>query len=80
MSNYPWGFTIVPDTQKLPTPVLSVTSPENNIVFNTGTEETLRVAEDGFYIRGIKVPADEREAREVYECFKEWLAWSTLNK
>jgi hypothetical protein len=79
MSNYPWDFSVVQNTQKPPTAVMTLT-PENNIVFNTGTEETLRVAEDGFYIRGIKVPADEREAKEVYECFKEWLAWSTLNK
>jgi hypothetical protein len=71
----PWVFQ-----KQREQPSLTVTSPESNIVFNTGNSEILRVAEDGFYIRGVKVPVDDKEALEVYNCFKEWLVWSTLNR
>lgn len=52
----------------------------NNIVLNAGNEEMLKVTEDGFYVRGVKVPQDEHEARAVYNCFREWLTWSQLNR
>ena len=52
--------------------------PENNIVLYAG-EEMLKVAPDGFYIRGIKVKQDDKEAEEVYNAFKQWLSWSVLN-
>ena len=64
-----------------PTPVLSVTSPpENNIVFHAGKSETLRVAEDGFYVRGQKVPVDDNEAAAVYKAFKEFLVYHALTR
>ena len=53
---------------------------ESNIIFSTGTNggEMLRVAEDGFYVRGVKVPVDENEAATVYRVFREWLTWAHL--
>lgn len=64
-----------------PTPVLSVTSPpENNIIFHSGKSETLRVTEDGFYVRGVKVPVDEKEAAAVYKAFKEFLVYHALTR
>jgi len=64
-----------------PTPVLSVTSPpENNIIFHSGKSETLRVAEDGFYVRGQRVPVDEKEAAAVYKAFKEFLVYHALTR
>ena len=64
-----------------PTPVLSVTSPpENNIVFHSSKAEILRVAEDGFYVRGVKVPVDEEEAMAVYRAFKEFLVYHALTR
>ena len=64
-----------------PTPVLSVTSPpENNIIFHSGKSETLRVAEDGFYVRGVKVPVDDNEAAAVYKAFKEFLVYHALTR
>ena len=36
--------------------------------------EMLRIAEDGFYVRGVKLPQDENEARAVFDALKEWLA------
>ena len=52
----------------------------NNITLTGGGEEMLRVAEDGFYVRGVKVEADAKEAKEVYKAFKQWLTWASLTK
>ena len=52
----------------------------NNIVLTTGSTEMLKVSEDGFYVRGVKVPADDREAETVYNAFKEFLVWSRLSR
>ena len=56
------------------------TTPANNIVMNSGGTEMLRVAADGFYVRGVKVSADDREAATVYNAFKEFLVWSRLSR
>lgn len=64
-----------------PTPVLSVTAPpENNIVFHSGKAETLKITEDGFYVRGVKVPVDDNEAAAVYKAFKEFLVYHALTR
>lgn len=64
---------------QVPNPKMALTS-ENNIVLYSADHEMLRVAEDGFYIRGVRVPADEKEASEVYNCFKEWLTWAQMTR
>ena len=51
----------------------------NDIKLNGGGEEMLRVAEDGFYVRGVKVEADAKEAKAVYEAFKSWMTYAILN-
>jgi hypothetical protein len=56
------------------------TAPANNIVMNSGGTEMLRVADDGFYVRGVKVAVDDREAATVYNAFKEFLVWSRLSR
>jgi len=72
-------FTIQPTPQ--PTPVFSVTAPpENNVIFHSGNSETLRITEDGFYVRGVKVPADEKESAAVYKAFKEFLVYHALTR
>jgi hypothetical protein len=43
-------------------------------------DEILRITEDGFYVRGVKVPQDEREAESVYKTFHQWLTWATLTR
>ena len=64
-----------------PQPVLSISSPpENNIVFHSGKAEALKVTEDGFYVRGVKVEADEHEAAAVYKAFKEFLVYHALTR
>jgi hypothetical protein len=65
----------------LPNPVISVSAPpKNNIIFNSGTAEMLRVTEDGFYVRGVKVKADDKEASAVYKAFKEFLVYHALTR
>ena len=51
----------------------------NDIHLTAGGEEMLRVAKDGFYVRGVKVEADEKEAKAVYEAFKSWMTYAILN-
>jgi hypothetical protein len=51
----------------------------DEINLTAGGEEMLRVAKDGFYVRGIRVEADEKEAKAVYEAFKSWMTYAILN-
>ena len=70
-----WSANNIPDsnvTFKLPD--------NNNVTMFTGGTEMLRVAEDGFYVRGKKVPVDDKEAATVYNAFKEFLVWSRLHR
>jgi len=53
---------------------------QNNISCWVGGTEMLRVAQDGFYVRGQKIPADDREAETVYNAFKQFLVWAELNR
>lgn len=53
---------------------------KNTITCLAGGEEMLRVGPDGFWVRGVKVPQDDREAEIVYNAFKEWMAWSQLTR
>jgi len=76
---YPGSVYVINDPT--PKPVISITTPpQNNIVFHSGNTETLRIAEDGFYVRGKKVPADEDEAAAVYRAFKQWIVETELRR
>ena len=76
---YPGLFTIQPTPR--PRPVLSVSAPpESNITFYGGKSEMLKVTEDGFYVRGVKVEADEKEAAAVYKAFKSFLVHHALTR
>lgn len=48
------------------------------IAFYSNGETMLEIAKDGFWVRGVKVDQDAQEAREVYECFTQWLAIQQL--
>ena len=68
-------------SDKIPEPVLTVESgKKNNIVFHTGSAEMLRVTEDGFYVRGQKVPIDDSEGLAVYRAFRNFLAYHALSR
>ena len=69
----------------LPDPVLSVSSPSkegenSNITFYTQGNEMLKVTSDGFYVRGKKIPVDDKEAESVYRAFRQFLVWAALTK
>ena len=51
----------------------------NNISLTGGGEEMLRIAEDGFYVRGVKVKQNKREARAVYDAFKRWMTHAIMS-
>jgi hypothetical protein len=40
----------------------------------------LRVAKDGFYVRGEKVPMDDKEAETVYNAFLQWMSYMALTR
>jgi hypothetical protein len=52
----------------------------NAITCYAGGCEMLRVSDDGFYVRGQKVPADDKEAETVYNAFKQFLVWAEMNR
>jgi hypothetical protein len=43
-----------------------------------GGDEMLKITPDGFYVRGVRVPVDDKEAETVYNAFKQWLVWAQL--
>lgn len=52
----------------------------NTIIFNTGTEEQLKITKTGFYVRGKKVDQDDLEAETVYNALKEFLTYQALTR
>ena len=54
--------------------------PNDNITLIAGGCEMLRVANDGFYVRGEKVTQDDKEAEIVYNAFKQFLTWAEMNR
>ena len=42
--------------------------------------EMLKITKEGFYVRGIKVEQDEKEALVVYNAFREWMTWSAITR
>jgi hypothetical protein len=53
---------------------------ESTISFRGGSDEMLRIAKDGFYVRGVRVNQDDKEAEIVYNTFHQWLTWASLNR
>ena len=55
------------------------------VVFHAGNlldddSEMLRITKDGFWVRGVKVPQDNKEAETVYNAFKEWMVYSAMTR
>ena len=64
--------------------MINVNSPDyrqNTISFhdNADSEPMLEIRENAFYVRGVAVPIDEKEAGEVYRAFHKWLTWAWLS-
>lgn len=67
----------------IPNPALTITAPPKdgsgaNITFYTNQNEMLKVASDGFYVRGKKLDIDDNEAESVYKALRQFLIWSAL--
>jgi hypothetical protein len=55
-----------------------VTTQPNNITCLAGGTEMLKVGPEGFWVRGVQVPQDDQEALTVYNAFKAWMTWASL--
>ena len=55
---------------------------QNTITFAAGNPnvEMLKVSPKGFWVRGVKVEQDDKEAETVYNAFKAWMMWAKLNE
>jgi hypothetical protein len=55
---------------------------QNTITFQAGSPsvEMLKVSPKGFWVRGVKVTQDDKEAEIVYNAFKQWMVWAELNR
>jgi hypothetical protein len=54
--------------------------PTNTIICMAGSAEMLKIGPDGFWVRGVKVEQDDKEAETVYNAFKQWMMWAKLNE
>ena len=53
----------------------------NAISMHVGhNDEMIRVTKDGFWVRGVKVEQDAKEAETVYNAFRQWMAWAALQQ
>jgi hypothetical protein len=50
----------------------------DGITLRSGAEEMIRCSTEGFWVRGVKVAQDDKEAEHVYNTFKQWLVWAQL--
>ena len=56
-------------------------NPDAAITMMTGSaDEMIRVTKEGFWVRGVRVPQDDKEAETVYNAFKQWMAWAALTQ
>ena len=55
---------------------------QNTITFCAGNPNTemLKVSPEGFWVRGVKIEQDDKEAETVYNAFKAWMMWAKLNE
>lgn len=59
--------------------IKSQTHQDRSISFYTQDPDTpiMEIRPDGFYVRGVKLEQDDKEAQAVYKAFHQWLtlAW-----
>jgi hypothetical protein len=77
MPNLPSQFK---DHKHSPDPVLTINAPNepNAVTFFCSGDEMLRCSDKGFWVRGKKVKQSDKEAEQVYNSFKQWLAYQQL--
>lgn len=52
----------------------------DNIVLTSGDAEMIKITDEGFWVRGVRVTQDDKEAETIYNAFKEFLMWRELHK
>jgi len=53
----------------------------NNIIMSAGNDqEMLKITPEGFWVRGVKVEQDDKEAEAVYNAFKKFLVEYELRR
>ena len=52
----------------------------NSIVIQLNQVEWIKISDSGFWVRGIKVDQDEKEAKTVYNAFREFLTWASITQ
>lgn len=52
----------------------------STIVLTCDTEEMIKISKTGFYVRGVKVEQDDKEAEVVYNAFREWMVYSAITR
>ena len=55
----------------------------NSITFTPGGNidtPILKISEDGFWVRGVKIPVDENEGMAVFKAFKQWMVETELRR
>ena len=67
----------IQETKSYPVMIMD---PENNITLLANNSEMLKVSADGFYVRGVKLEQDEKEAKAVFDAFHGWLTWAALTR
>ena len=66
---------------ELPDIVFHKHKQDASIVMHAGeANEMIRITRDGFWVRGVRVEQDDREAETVYNAFKQWMAWAALTQ
>lgn len=55
-------------------------TPNSISLLTAGADEMIKITAEGFWVRGVRVPQDEKEAETVYNAFKQWLAWTSLQQ
>jgi hypothetical protein len=66
-----------------PDTVYTIRDPEldpGTIIITCDTEEMIKISKTGFFVRGIPVQQDDREAKIVYNAFKEFLTYNALTR
>jgi len=73
------SYTYIPEEKY----TLRTENTNNTICFyGNGHNQTpmMEIRENGFWVRGVKVEQDDKEAKSVYDAFKAFLMWSELNR
>lgn len=68
-------MTEIDDTVQLHTPIGAP-----SVSFHCLADEMLKITPEAFYVRGVKIEQDAKEAQKVYDAFRAWLAWTNLQR